>query len=82
MDDVRTLDLVRNAGAFFISHPNLFGAQILYVSKNGIGQVKVASPGPNISRTYSFKTSGLLAYKIVFYEPASTKENIHVIYKV
>lgn len=82
MDNVKTLDLVRPVGApFFISHPDLFGSNILHITRNGIGMVQLSSGILSASREFIFRKTGLLAYKVLFFDSPTAAENIHIIYK-
>lgn len=82
MANVYTLDLVRNVGQFFISHPSLFGARIIYLTRQGVGLIQINGDVPTMNREFSFRTTGLFAYKVVFFEAAASQENIHIIYKI
>jgi hypothetical protein len=82
MSELRSIDLVRNVGQVFISNPLLFGSEIVYVTRQGVGHVIVAASLPTNSREVFYRKTGLLAYKLFFLGAATEQEKIHVIYKI
>lgn len=81
-DILYTLDLVQNVGQTLISHPSLFGAKIIYLTREGIGMVQNFGVTPINQREYVFKSTGFFAYKLRFFSAATDQQKIHVIYKL
>lgn len=81
-DTLYTLDVVQNAGQVLVSHPSLFGAKIIYLTREGTGMVQTFGATPFNQREFVFKTSGFFAYRIRFFSVAETQQKIHVIYKL
>lgn len=77
-----TLDLVQNPGQTLVSHPLLYGAKIVYLTREGMGMVLVGLTSPFTEREYTFKTTGFFAYKLRFYSASGSPQKIHVIYKL
>jgi hypothetical protein len=81
-DTLLTLDLVQAVGQTLITHPSLFGATIVYLTRQGVGMIPNVGVTPLNEREYIFKNTGLFAYKIRFYSAAETSQNVHIIYKI
>lgn len=77
-----TLDLVQNPGQTLVSHPLLYGAKIVYLTREGLGMVQNFGVSPLTQREYVFKTTGFFAYRLRFFSAATEQNNIHVIYKL
>ena len=80
-DQLKTLDLIQNVGQALVTHPLLFGASIVYLTRSGVGMVQNVGVTPFDEREFAFKSSGLFAYKVRFFSAATEKQNIHIIYK-
>ena len=81
-DDIRTLDVTLFAGQQFISNPALFGSKILYLAIDGVGLIQLNGSVASTEREFSFKASGLFAYKPLFFSTSDTARKVHVIYKL
>lgn len=81
-ETIYTVDVIQMAGQLLVSTPALFGARILYVTREGIGMTEKTDLIPTGPREFVFKTSGLFAYKLRFYDTDVMDRNIHVIYKL
>lgn len=81
-DDIRTLDVTVHAGQRFINNPALFGSNILYLTRDGVGLVQITGSIPSLVREFSFRSSGIFAYKPLFFDAATSEQKIHIIYKV
>lgn len=80
-DTLYTVDIIQDVGQTYVVSAALFGARIIYLTRDGIGMVQ-SDAVPTTEREYFYKTTGAFAYKIRFNSAATVKQHIHVIYKI
>lgn len=86
MPQLYDITVTQLPGNFLIIRPELFGADVIHVAKNGMGYTQMR-PDEGFSgkpREYAFKKTGLFAYKILFntaVEPADGGD-VHIIYSI
>lgn len=78
-DDIKTMDVIRQKGKIFINIPLLFGAYILYVSREGIGMTSITTGVPANEREVLFGVPSV--GNLAFYSKSLQDEHIHIIYK-
>lgn len=78
---LHTLDIIQNVGQYFVFNSLLYGVDIIYLTRQGVGMTQLKSGVPTTNREFAFKSTGLLAYKVFFFEAATEPQKIHIIYK-
>lgn len=83
MPQVYEISLVLPANRTWVGDPALVNAVPLRVTREGIGYNKIVSFFTNGKPEYSFRNSGIFAYRFVFQTAgAPGGEKIHVIYTI
>lgn len=84
MAQLYDIKLMLAPGQYFIGDPALIGATVLEVSKNGIHYDLCGISFSGAAREYSFKTTGLFAWKILFNSAVETADggDLHIIYSI